>query len=193
MVRLSTTEKSRLRALVFITLGAALMRLLPHPYGFTPVAGMALFGGAHFRDARVAFAVPLLAMFASDLVLSLTIYDFAALRSMPIVYFAFSLTVVLGRFLGTRSSALRVGSASVGAALLFYLITNFGVWTRGTLYPMTWEGLVACYVAAIPFLRNAILGNGFYAIVFFGGFWVAQRRFEGLRDDQAVSVGDASA
>jgi hypothetical protein len=132
-------------------------------------------------------------MFASDLVLSLTIYDFAALRSMPIVYFAFALTVVLGRFLGTRRSALRVGSASVGAALLFYLITNFGVWTRGTLYPMTWEGLVACYVAAIPFLRNAILGNGFYAIVFFGGLWVAQRRFEGLHDNQAVSVGDASA
>jgi hypothetical protein len=58
---------------------------------------------------------------------------------------------------------------------------------------MTWEGLVACYVAAIPFLRNAILGNCFYAIVFFGGFWAAQRHFEGLRDDQVASVGDASA
>jgi len=193
MVRLSTSGKSRFRALVFITLGAALMRLLPHPYGFTPVAGMALFGGAHFRDVRVAFAVPLLAMFASDLVLSVTIYDFAALRSMPIVYFAFALTVVLGRFLGTRSSALRVGSASVGAALLFYLITNFGVWTRGTLYPMTWEGLVTCYVAAIPYLRNAVLGNCFYAIVFFGGFRVAQRRFAGLRDDRGMRVGEANS
>jgi hypothetical protein len=177
---------------VLITLSAALMRLLPHPYNFTPVAGMCLFGGAHFRDLRVAFAVPLLAMFASDLVLASTVYDFSALRSMPIVYLAFALTVVLGRLLGSRSHALRVGSASVGAAVLFYLITNFGVWSRGTLYPMTWEGLVACYVAAIPFLRNAILGNCFYAIVLFGGFWVAQRRFAGLRDNQRLNIGEAS-
>jgi hypothetical protein len=191
-VQLSTSGKSRFCALVFITLAAALMRLLPHPYNFTPVAVMALFGGAHFRDVRVAFAVPLLAMFASDLVLSFTVYDIGAFRSMPVVYFAFALTVVVGRLLGTRSSALRVGSASVGAALLFYLITNFGVWTRGTLYPMTWEGLVACYVAAIPFLRNAILGNCFYAIVLFGGFRVAQRRFAGLRVDQNGLVGEAN-
>jgi hypothetical protein len=192
VLQLSTSGRSRFRALVFITLAAALMRLLPHPYNFTPVAGMALFGGAHFRDVRVALAVPLLAMFASDLVLAGTIYDFSALRSMPLVYLAFALTVVLGRLLGPRSSALRVGSASVGAAALFYLITNFGVWSRGTLYPMTWEGLVACYVAAIPFLRNAILGNCFYAIVFFGGFRVAQRRFAGLRDDHSLRVGEAN-
>jgi hypothetical protein len=190
-MQLSTSGKSRFRALVFITLAAALMRLLPHPYNFTPVAGMALFGGAHFRDVRVAFAVPLLAMFASDLALAFTVYDIGALRSMPIVYFAFALTVVVGRLLGTQSGALRVGSASVGAALLFYLITNFGVWARGTLYPMTWEGLVACYVAAIPFLRNAILGNCFYAIVFFGGFRVAQRRFAGLHDDHSPRAGEA--
>ena len=177
---------------MFITIAAAIMRLLPHPYNFTPVAGMALFGGAHFRDVRVAFAVPLFAMFASDLVLAGTIYDFSALRSMPLVYLAFALTVVLGRLLGPRSSALRVGSASVGTAVLFYLITNFGVWSRGTLYPMTWEGLVACYVAAIPFLRNAILGNCFYAIVFFGGFRVAQRRFAGFRDDHSLRVGEAN-
>ena len=46
----------RFQALVSITLAAAVMRLLPHPYNFTPIAGMALFGGAHFRDRRVAFA-----------------------------------------------------------------------------------------------------------------------------------------
>jgi hypothetical protein len=183
----------RFHALLSITLAAAIMRLLPHPYNFTPVAGMALFGGAHFRDVRVAFAVPLLAMFASDLVLASTIYDFTAMRSMPIVYFAFALTVVLGRVLGSGSSALRVGSASVGAAVLFYLITNFSVWARVTLYPMTWEGFVACYVAAIPYLRNAILGNGFYAIVFFGGFALAQSRFTTLREDTDMAARESAS
>ncbi len=178
----------RFQALVSITLAAAVMRLLPHPYNFTPIAWMALVGGAYFRDRRVAFAVPLIAMFASDLVLASTVYGFSALKYMPTVYFAFGLTVLLGRLLGPRCSALRVGSASVGAAVLFYLITNFGVWTGGTLYPLTWEGLVACYVAAIPFLRNAILGNAFFAIVLFGGFALAQRRFTGLCEDSDLTA-----
>ncbi len=183
----------RFQALVSITLAAAVMRLLPHPYNFSPIAGMALFGGAHFRDRRAAFAIPLIAMFASDLVLAATVYGFSALESMPIVYLAFGLTVLLGRLLGPRSSALRVGSASIGAAVLFYLITNFGVWTRGVLYPLTWEGLVACYASAIPFLRNAILGNVFYAIVFFGGFALAQRRFAGLRADSDLTTQQAAS
>jgi hypothetical protein len=184
----SMYRNPRFQALVSITLAAAVMRLLPHPYNFTPIAGMALFGGAHFRDQRVAFAVPLIAMFASDLVLAATVYGFSTLQYMPAVYFAFGLTVLLGRLLGPRCSALLVGSASVGAALLFYLITNFGVWARGALYPLTWEGLVTCYVAAIPFLRNAILGNAFYAIVFFGGFALAQRRFAVLREDPDLTA-----
>jgi hypothetical protein len=86
-----------------------------------------------------------------------------------------------------------VGLASVGAALLFYLVTNFGVWTRGVLYPLTWEGLVTCYVAAIPFLRNAILGNAFYAIALFGGFSLAQHRFAGLRENRDLTAPQATS
>jgi hypothetical protein len=48
-------------------------------------------------------------------------------------------------------------------------------------------------VAAIPFLRNAILGNAFYAIVFFGGFALAQRRFAGLREDPDLTAQQAAS
>ncbi len=185
-MRMITTGAHRFRALTTITMAAALMRLLPHPYNFTPIAGMALFGGAHFRDTRVAFGIPLIAMFLSDLVLAATVYGSAAFRGMPYVYLAFALTVALGRILGPHRSAARIGAAAVGAALLFYLIANFGVWLPGSLYPMSWEGLVACYLAAIPYLRNALLGNLFYALIFFGGFALAQRRFAVLVDDASV-------
>ena len=187
----STWGSPRFRALLSITLVAALMRLVPHPPNFTPIAGMALFGGAHFRDARVAFGLPLMAMFLSDMVLAATVYGVAALRSMPLVYLAFALTVVIGRSLGPHRSAAGVGAASIGAALLFYWITNFGVWMSGSLYPMTSEGLIACYVAAIPYLRNAVVGNLVYALIFFGGFTVAERRFRMLREARSAAAANA--
>ena len=189
-MQLDTTGTQRFRALAVITMAAALMRLLPHPYNFTPIAGMALFGGAQFKDTRIAFAVPLIAMLLSDLVLAATVYGTTAFRGIPYVYLAFAFTVVLRRWLGPRSASSHIGTAAVAAALLFYLIANFGVWMRGTLYPMTWEGFVTCYTVAIPYLRNAILGNLFYAAILFGGFRLAQRRFAALRiDAPAIAEG----
>jgi hypothetical protein len=177
----SISGKQRFYALTLVTLAAAAMRLVPHPWNMTPIAGMALFGGAHFRDHRTAFGVPIAAMLISDLVLALTVYGSAAFQGIPSVYLAFALTVCIGRALPLHPSAVRVGAAAVGAALLFYLITNFAVWMRGALYPMTGQGLVVCYAAALPYLRNAIVGNLVYTAVFFGGFSVAEWRLPELR------------
>ena len=176
----SQTSQPRIRALIGITLAGALMRLLPHPFNVTPIAGLALFGGAHFRDTRAAFAVPLMAMLLSDLVLAFILYGASGLRAMPFVYSAFALTVVLGRVLGPHRSAVQIGGAAISAALVFYLITNFGVWLRWELYPPTLEGMLACYTAALPFLRNAALGNLLYVAIFFGGLRLVERQFPQL-------------
>ena len=81
--------KPRVLTLVAIVFAAAATRLLPHPLNFAPIAGMALFGGAHFSDKRLAFAVPLIAMFLSDLLLGFHIY-------LPFVYASFALIVGVG-------------------------------------------------------------------------------------------------
>src|SRR6266536_6661526 len=67
--KMSTTIRSRFWLMAGLVFGAALLRLLPHPPNFTPVAAIALFGGAHFARKFWAFAVPLAAMFVSDAVL----------------------------------------------------------------------------------------------------------------------------
>ena len=177
-----TGNARRFHALLLLTLGAAAMRLVPHPWNMTPVASLALFGGAHFRSRGAAFGVPLAAMLLSDLALGATVYGNVFHWGMLFVYPAFVLTVVLGRAIGAQSSPLRVGGAAIAAALLFYLIANFGVWILGELYPRTWEGLAACYIAALPYLRNAIVGNLVYAAILFGGFALAERRLPALRD-----------
>lgn len=160
-----------------VILTAAASRLLPHPPNFTPIGAMALFGGAYFGGRAAAFAVPLAAMFLSDLVIGLH-------SGMPIVYLLFALTVCMGFWLRERRSTARVAGASFAAALLFYLVSNFAVWLggHGALYPRTLEGLIACYIAAIPFFNNMLLGNAVYAAVLFGGFALAERRFAAVRE-----------
>ena len=166
---------TRLAALIAIILGAALSRLIPHPPNLTSVTAVALFGGAYFSDRRLAFLVPLAALFLSDLVLGFY-------HHMEIVYASFALIVCIGLWLQKNRSPLHIAGAALASSVLFFLLTNFGVWAFGSLYPMTLNGLIACYVAAIPFFRNTLLGDLLYTIVLFGGFALLERRFAMLRE-----------
>lgn len=180
---------ARFLALAGLTLTAAAMRLLPHPPNFTPVAAIALFGGAHFSSRRAALAMPLVAMFLSDLVLGFFVYDFGWFhRSMSVVYACFVLTVCLGVAIRKRRTPLAVTGAALTGSVLFFIVTNFAVWLRGSLYPKTLEGLATCYVAAIPFFRNTLAGDAFYTLVLFGGFALAERYCTPLRLRPAVET-----
>lgn len=163
-------NRLRFSILAGMILAAAASRLIPHPPNFTPVAAIALFGGAQFADKRAAFLVPLAGLFLSDLVLGFH-------RLMPVVYGAFALIVFVGIWVRHRPSSLRIAGAAIASAVLFFVLTNFGVWAFGTLYPKTGTGLINCYVAAIPFFRNMLLGNLLYSALLFGGIALAERRY----------------
>ena len=166
----------RLLVLVGIILVAAASRLIPHPPNFTPIAAIALLGGAYFNDKRLSFLIPLAAMFLSDLTIGLH-------SGMPVVYACFALTVCIGFWLRKRKSVACIAGAALASSVLFFVVTNFGVWALGSLYPRTVEGLAACYVAAIPFFQNTLLGNAFYTAVLFGGFALAEYRFPALSEN----------
>lgn len=164
---------------------AALSRLLPHPMNFSPVEAIALFGGAYFAARGWAVAVPLLAMLLSDLILGATLggiyWDYMTGLSFWSVYMCIALSTVLGFGLRGRVGAGRVLGYSLAGSVLFFVVTNFFTWLGGTLYPQTFEGLVACYVAAIPFFQNSVFGTLFYAALLFGGFELLRRRAPALR------------
>ncbi len=170
-------DSPRFAIIAGLILAAAASRLLPHPPNFTPIGAVALFGGACLADRRLAFLVPLAAMFMSDLVLGLH-------RGMPVVYLCFALMACLGFRLRCHRRPLPVAAAAVAGALLFYLVTNFAVWSHGKLYPLTLDGLAACYVAAVPFLQNMLLGNLGYAALLYGGLALAERQFPTVREPQ---------
>jgi hypothetical protein len=64
---------------------------------------------------------------------------------------------------------LAVPAASVTGSLIFFVLTNFAVWAFGTIYSFDWQGLVQCYVAALPFLDKTVIGDLFWNAVLFGG------------------------
>ena len=163
-------NKPRFAVLAGIILAAVAARLLPHPPNCTPVAALALFGGASFASKRAALLVPLAGLFLSDLVLG-----FYAIT--PVVYGSFAIIVCLGFWLRRRQNIWCIAGASIVGALLFFVLTNFGVWAFDTLYPKTWAGLADCYVAAIPFFRNTLTSDLFYSALLFGGLVLAEKRW----------------
>jgi hypothetical protein len=172
----SSTHVFVLRAIlaaVMIIL-AAVLRIVPHPWNFTPIGAMALFSGAMFRDRRVAFLFPLAALFAGDLFVGLH-------RLIPVVYASFLLSVLIGTWLANRRGISRIGGAVFLGALQFFLVTNFAVWQLFATYPHTPAGLAACYLAGLPFFGNAIAGDALYATMFFGTFALSEHFFPALR------------
>ena len=162
-----------LLALVLILLAAAL-RIAPHPWNFTPVGAMALFSGAVLKDRRLAFLFPLVALFAGDLFIGFH-------KLIPIVYASFLINVAIGLWLRDRRTVARISLATFLGAIQFFLVTNFAVWQFLRSYPRTPSGLLACYIAGVPFFWNTLAGDAAYAILLFGGYALAERFMPALR------------
>lgn len=173
-----TTNHNRLIALLSAIIIAAGLRLVPHPPNFSPIDAMALFSGAYLGRRALAFVAPLGALLLSDLVLGFY-------HGQETVYFSVALIVMIGMVALTRRSALRVGTAAIVSSILFFVITNFGMWLFSGMYPRTAAGLVDCYVAAIPFFQNTVAGDLFYAAVLFGAFRLAEHLAPRLREGRA--------
>jgi Family of unknown function (DUF6580) len=143
-------------------------RLAPHAPNFTPVAASALFAGAVLRSRALALAVPLAAMLVSDFVIGG--YDW---RVMGVVYAALALPTLLGRW-GRARAAIVLVPLALSSSLLFFATTNFAVWALSGMYTHDLAGLVHCYVAALPFLQNTVIGDVFWTTLLFGGWWIAR-------------------
>ena len=154
-------------ALVIILIGAGL-RLLPHPPNFAPITAIALFGGVYLTR-RKALLLPILAMVISDIFIG-----YYELSLMIAVYGSFLLFVLLGFWLKKHKKWYTVLGSSVLAAITFFLLTNFAVWLFAPWYAKNIFGLIQCFLMALPFFRNTLLGNLFYVPCFFGAYEIAK-------------------
>lgn len=165
--------------IVLLIVVAAASRLLPHPPNFAPVAAIGLFAGAMF-DRRAAWLVPVAALLASDLVLG-----FYHPVGMLWNYLAFAACLLLGSGLLAKGRSLpRLAGATLSSAVVFFALSNFGMWASG-YYPRTWAGLIECYAAALPFFRNTLLSDIVFVAALFGGHAVLSRWMANLKPEAA--------
>ena len=141
-------------------------RLLPHVPGIWPVAATALFAGRTLRIPALALVVPLAATALSNVALPGDDWQVTL-----VVYGALLVPAVAGIASRRWRGALPVVAAMVSSSLLFFIATNFAVWAFNGMYPMTLDGLVQCYVAALPFLDRTVFGDLLWTAVLFGGAW----------------------
>lgn len=186
-ISMKSNLKLQFGAVALIILVVALLRVLHHFPNYSPLGALCLFGAAHFANRKYAYIIPIFAVWLSDLVLNNVIYS-EYFTSFSLLYPGFYwqygsylLTVVLGQFLFKKVSVLRVLGGALAASILFFVISNFGVWAGGTMYPKTFNGLVACYVAGIPFIKGTLLGNFIFSGALFGGYYLLQRNFTAFK------------
>ncbi len=148
----------------------ALYRILPHPDNFTPVGSLALFGGYIWgRSSRWAYVIPLVALFISDLILGLH-------TTMFFVYAAVVMGVLVGSLLQKRISVLLIGATSLVNSIVFFVVSNFGVWAAQNMYPKTASGLGECFIAALPFFRQTLTSDLIFTLAVFGIFSILFQR-----------------
>ena len=164
-------------AYLFVLLAIA-SRFLPHPDGwvqFTPLGAALLYFGA--RASLKRMWIPLAALIAADVYLTKVTYAYPLKADHVITWAWYAGVIVLGgALLSKQVSPLRVGAGSLTASIVFFLVSNFGVWAVWNMYPKTLAGLATAYVAAIPFFRNQVLADLVFAAVLFAVGAVVERR-----------------
>ena len=173
-----------LSALLLI-IAAAFTRLFPHYPNFTAIGAIAVFGGSVVKDKKLALLLPLGALLLSDICLQL----FTSTKgfygtSQYFVYAAFVIITALATFMQKRSIA-NIALAAIWSGVIFFIISNLGVWFSSDYYPKTLAGLGACYWSSIPFYKNelfgnfalnSIMGNAFYSALLFGAYALVERK-----------------
>jgi hypothetical protein len=148
-------------------LGILLLRLtVDHPYNFVPIFACVLFFGATRR--RWEFPIPLLALIGVDVFLTTSRYSYALTSDQAVTWIWYLVVMALGAaMLRSTISAPHVLGASLLASVGFFLVSNFAVWATWSMYPKTGNGLIACYVAALPFFRNSLVSETACSLLIF--------------------------
>ena len=156
MKNISNVMKDKFFYLIFFVIILALSRIIPHPPNFTPILASAIMAPMLVKDRWFGIAMPIVAMFISDIIIGFHPYQFVIYSTILIIAFLSPMV----------KNYTALGIMAVGGSVWFFIVTNFAVWViydyePGNMYtyPKTFEGLIACYIAALPFFKNTLIST----------------------------------
>jgi len=149
-------------------------------YNFSPIAATALFSGALFGRKAMAFILPLVVLFVSDLLVNTFVYQ----MPNPFAYFfkwealsvypTYIVITLIGGWVGLKGKYARVPMGAITSSALFFVVTNTAAWASDSMYTKNIAGLIESYTLALPFVQNTFWGDMVFAIFFFGSYYLAQ-------------------
>ena len=145
-------------SLIFVL---TLSRLIPHPPNFTPIISVAILSSFFFKNINLSILVILISMFISDLLIGFHNYVFFTYIPLVVIAIIFKEKILKYK---------NILIYSVIGVTIFYLISNFGVWFLGKNYENNIHGLISCYIAGLPFLKNSLISTIFYTYLTFSIF-----------------------
>ena len=166
-------------AILLVILGGLAMvsRLIPHLPNFTPITAITIFAGVMLAPSSRWFVLlPVGLRLISDLMMGVSMDNitYAFYPDQPFVLLSYLMIF----FIGSRIRQVNLGSSiltGVGASVLFFIVTNFGVWATGTMYPHTAAGLWTCFVKGIEFYRNTFISDILFTPALFMAYEWASR------------------
>ena len=160
--------------LIFIVI---ISRIIPHIPNWTPVESIALFSGAYILRNKLAYLIPILGIYLGDLILNNTIYRtfYPSEEGMIWIsgymiwtFLAMGGIIFLGSRLKTNLKPIKIIGFSFLGSVLFFVLSNFGVWLGSVIYAKSFLGLIECYTLALPFFKNSLISNLVFTMVLFG-------------------------
>ena len=173
-------------AIISLILFASFSRIIPHMPNFTPIGAIALFGGAYLKNRYHAFLIPMISLWLSDLILNNFIFSFYSeftwfYPGFLWQYISFILIIVIGYLFLKKLNFKNIFITTIFSSLVFFIITNFGVWISGSMYTLDFQGLISCYIMALPFFKGTLLGFMCYSTLLFGVLEFSKYKFEILK------------
>ena len=162
--------------IICIIVLAVFSRIIPHYPNFTPLCAIALFGAKYFKNFHLAIIIPLFSLWISDFIINnfiLGSYFDGIILFYPGYFWqygSFILISLFGRFSLKKISLFKLFGISISSSLIFFLITNFGVWYNSLIYSKTLFGLISCYIAGIPFFYGTLFSSILYTYLLFGTY-----------------------
>lgn len=163
-IRESSVKTQIIIAVILVAFGVAL-RFIPHVPNFAPIGALALFGGA-MMGRRFAIWLPLSAIIISDIFIGFY-------QGILFTWLSFAAIAAFAMLLKKKNFTQKVALGAPVAAIIFYLVSNFGVWLTSGMYSLTFAGFINCYVQALPFFRATLLSDLLFSAVFFGAYELA--------------------
>ena len=169
-------------AVSLIVVIVSFLRLIPHIHNFSPIIALAIFGVFHYKNKSFSYFIPLLSVWFSDLILNNFIYALTDNFSFFYdgfywQYLAYIIIIFISyNYKNRKINIPNIFYLALSSSLIFFIISNFGVWLSSGMYTNDINGLFSCYIAAIPFYKGTLFGTFFYTPILFGLYFLLQKK-----------------